>query len=424
MEHLRSVIGVFFMLGLAWAISNNRRKIPYRVIFWGIGLQVIFGLLILKTAPGHAIFQFLEDAFLRLMSFSDAGSRFMFGDLLLGFTPADGSSFQIMDASTGNPRDLAQIMAVYGPRFAFKVMPSIIFFASLIAIFYHLGVMQRIVAAMAWVMAKTMGTSGSESLSASCNIFVGQSEAPLLIKPYVNTMTMSELMAVMTGGFATIAGAVMVAYVTFGVNAGHLMSASVMSAPAALVMAKIIFPETEESLTKGTVKLQVEKDTVNVVDAAARGAATGLKLAANVAAMLIAFIALIALVNHLLSYAGTSLNQIFGYVFSPIAYFMGVSTEDVLKAGQLLGTKVSVNEFVAFLDLTALKGELTERSFTILTYALCGFANFSSIAIQIGGIGAIAPDRKSDLAKLGIKAMIGGALASWLTATIAGIFVG
>ena len=389
-----------------------------------MGLQITFGLLILKTAPGHVMFQFLEDAFLRLMSFSDAGARFMFGDLMMGFAPADGSSFQLIDASTGHPADFAKIMSVYGPRFAFKVIPSIIFFASLIAIFYHLGIMQRIVSAMAWVMSKTMGTSGGESLSASCNIFVGQSEAPLLIKPYIGKMTQSELMAVMVGGFATIAGAVMVAYVTFGVDAGHLMAASVMSAPASLVMAKIIFPETGESLTRGIVRLKVQKDTVNVVDAAAQGAATGLKLAVNVAAMLIAFIALIALVNHLLSFIGTTLNQVFGWVFSPIAFFIGVPLNEVLDIGQLLGTKIALNEFVAYVDLTALKGTLSPRAFTIATYALCGFANFSSIAIQIGGIGAIAPERKSDLARLGLRAMFGGALASWLTAAIAGAIVG
>ena len=424
MEHIRSLTGIFFLLLLAWLMSNNKRKIPYRVIIWGMGLQITFGLLILKTAPGHVMFQFLEDAFLRLMSFSDAGARFMFGDLMMGFAPADGSSFQLIDASTGHPADFAKIMSVYGPRFAFKVIPSIIFFASLIAIFYHLGIMQRIVSAMAWVMSKTMGTSGGESLSASCNIFVGQSEAPLLIKPYIGKMTQSELMAVMVGGFATIAGAVMVAYVTFGVDAGHLMAASVMSAPASLVMAKIIFPETGESLTRGKVRLKVQKDTVNVVDAAAQGAATGLKLAVNVAAMLIAFIALIALVNHLLSFIGTTLNQVFGWVFSPIAFFIGVPLNEVLDIGQLLGTKIALNEFVAYVDLTALKGTLSPRAFTIATYALCGFANFSSIAIQIGGIGAIAPERKSDLARLGLRAMFGGALASWLTAAIAGAIVG
>lgn len=412
------------MLFLAWLMSNNKKKINFRLIGWGLGLQVLFALIILKTSPGHNLFMFLESLFMKLMSFSDAGAKFMFGELLLGMEPADGSRFLIMEAGKEGCRSIADIFAAYGPGFAFKVMPSIIFFASLIGVFYHLGIMQRIVAGMAWVMAKTMGTSGSESLSAACNVFVGQSEAPLLIKPYVSKMTQSELMAVMTGGFATIAGAVLAAYVSFGVNAGHLMSATVMSAPAALVIAKIIFPETEESLTKGTVKLQVEKDTANVVDAAARGATTGLKLAANVGAMLIAFIALVALVNHLFSYIGTSLNEIMGYVFSPIAFFMGVPFEDVFEVGQLLGTKIAVNEFVAYLDLTALQGQISERSFAISTYALCGFANFSSIAIQIGGIGAIAPDRKTDLAKLGIRAMFGGALASWLTATIAGIFVG
>ncbi len=387
-------------------------------------MQLFFALIILKTQPGKLFFLYAENIFHQLMNFSDAGAKFLFGDLLVGFEPADGSNFIITESGSGEGVSLSAVFSNYGPRFAFKVLPSIIFFASLIGILYHWGIMQRIVAAFAFLMSKTMGTSGSESLSAACNIFVGQSEAPLLIKPYVANMTISELNAVMVGGFATIAGAVMAAFVNFGIDAGHLMSATVMSAPGALVMAKIILPEMEKPLTKGSVKLRVERETVNVVDAAARGAITGLKLAVNVGAMLIAFIALIALINHMLGWIGCSLNQIFGYLFSPIAFFMGVPTDEILKVGQLLGTKVSINEFVAYLDLTAMKGELSTRSFTICTYALCGFANFSSIAIQIGGIGAIAPNRKADLAKLGIRAMIGGALASWMTATIAGIFVG
>lgn len=292
---------------------------------------------------------------------------------------------------------------------------------------------------MAWIMAKTMGTSGAESLSAAGNIFVGQTEAPLLIRPYVSEMTRSELMAIMVGGFATIAGGVMAAYVRFGVDAGHLMAASVMSAPAALVVAKIIFPEVEESKTRGFVKLDAEKKTANIIDAAASGASDGLRLAVNVGAMLMAFIALIAMINFFLGKIDDivnfitfhhtdfawdlSLRKIFGILFAPIAFVMGVDLKDVFQFGNLLGTKISINELVAYVELTSLKGVISERSFIIGTYALCGFANFSSIAIQIGGIGSIAPNRKSDLAKIGIKAMLGGAIASWLTATIAGILL-
>ena len=423
MDHIRSIIGIFFLLGVAWLLSNNKRKIDFRVVVWGLGLQFLFALIILKTGPGQAIFFFLQEAFLRLLSFSDEGARFIFGDLMLGISSGAGHSYQVIDAGTGGVKDLTEVMADLGPRFAFRVLPAIIFFASLIAIFYHLGVMQRIVEAVGWVMARTMGTSGGESLSVACNIFVGQCEAPIMVKPYISGMTRSELMAVMVGGFATISGVVMAAYVSFGVDAGHLMSATVMSAPAALVVAKIIFPEVGEPLTSRKVRLQVEKDTVNVVDAAAKGATTGLRLALNVAAMLIAFIALIALINFPLNYLGTSLKQVLGIIFAPAAFFMGVPMNEVFQVGQLLGTKVSINEFVAYIDLTALKGELSIRSFTICTYALCGFANFSSIAMQIGGIGSLAPDRKTDLAKLGLKAMIGGALASWITAAIAGILI-
>ena len=424
MEHLRSIIGVFFLLGLAWLLSNNKKKIDLRLVIWGLSLQLLFALIILKTAPGKAFFLFMENVFHSLMNFSDEGARFMFGDLLLGIGDKGAGTYQVIDSGTDGMKSLTGVMTNFGPRFAFRVLPFIIFFASMMGVLYHLGIMQRIVRGMAWIMSKTMGTSGSESLSAACNIFVGQTEAPLLIKPFVSNMTMSELNAVMVGGFATIAGAVLAAYVSFGINAGHLISATVMSAPAALVIAKIMFPETEQSMTKGTTRFKVEKDTVNVVDAAAKGATTGMKLAVNVGAMLIAFIALIALINHLLGFAGTSLKEVLGYLFSPIAFFMGVPIDEIFDVGQLLGTKVSINEFVAYLDLTALKDELSPRSFTICTYALCGFANFSSIAIQIGGIGSIAPERKTDLAKLGLKAMMGGALASWLTATIAGILIG
>jgi CNT family concentrative nucleoside transporter len=274
-------------------------------------------------------------------------------------------------------------------------------------------------------MSRTMGTSGSESLAAAANVFVGQTEAPFAIRPYLETMTRSELMAVMVGGFATIAGSVMAVYVRFGIDAGHVLAASVMSAPAALVIAKIMLPETEDSPTRGTVTLPVEKEYANVLDAAAGGAGVGLRLAANVGAMLLAFVALVALVNWLLGFAGLSLQQIFGWVFAPLAYVMGVPWSEAAVFGNLLGTKIAVNELVAYVELVkaAEAGTLSPRSVVIGTYALCGFANFASIAVQIGGIGTLAPGRRREVAQLGLRAMLGGALASWLTATIAGILL-
>lgn len=428
MERLVSVLGCFVLLGIAWLLSNNKRQINYRVVFWGLLLQLIFAVVILKTTPGQAVFVFARVVVTRLLSFTDAGASFLFGNLYRGDPDiveqiGGGGPFQIWDPTTSQFVNIGIIFAIH-------VLPTIIFFASLMSILYHLGLMQRVVQGMAWVMSKFMRTSGAESLSVASNIFVGQTEAPLVIRPFVSNMTMSELMAIMTGGFATIAGGVMAAYVRFGVDAGHLMAASVMSAPAALVMAKIMFPETEEPETKGDVKIQVEKTTANVVDAAASGAADGLKLALNVGAMLLAFIALIAMIDFILLKAGglfgfenLSLKVILGYVFAPLALVMGVETADVLNFGYLLGTKISLNEFVAFVQLGEWKDILSPRTFTIGTYALCGFANFSSIAIQIGGIGGIAPNRKQDLARIGLKAMFAGALASWLTATIAGILL-
>ena len=429
MERLVSFFGCFVLLGIAWLLSNNKKKINFRLVLWGLLLQFIFALIILKTPFGKAVFFYAKAAILKLLSFTDIGSEFIFGKLYRGDPGivealGDGQGpYQIWDPT-------ANQFVYIGMSFAMHVLPTIIFFASLMGILYHLGVMQKIVQGMAWVMYRFMGTSGAESLSVASNIFVGQTEAPLVVRPFVPKMTMSELMAVMTGGFATIAGGVMAAYVRFGAKPGHLMAASVMSAPAALVMAKIIFPETGEPETKGGTQVHVEKQTVNVVDAAASGAAEGLKLALNVGAMLLAFYALI----HLLDFGFVKVGQLFGaedfglkkvlgYAFAPLALVMGIETADVLNFGYLLGTKISLNEFVAFVQLGQWKGVLSERSFTIGTYALCGFANFSSIAIQIGGIGGIAPNRRHDLAKLGLRAMIGGALASWLTATIAGVLI-
>ncbi len=437
LQKIIAFFGIFVLLGIAWLLSNDKKNINYRVVFWGIGLQVIFAILILKTGPGQATFLYAKIFITKLLSFTDAGASFLFGNLYLGDPgvikdTAKSGPFQLWDPQTGQYVNI-------GIVFAFHILPTIIFFAAFMGIMYHLGIMQKFVQLMAWIMSKTMGTSGAESLSAAGNIFVGQTEAPLLIKPYISDMTRSELMAIMTGGFATIAGGVMAAYVRFGVDAGHLMAASVMSAPAALVVAKIMYPESEESKTKDGIEFKVEKKTSNVIDAAATGASDGLSLALNVGAMLLAFIAIIAMLDFFLGKIddvinfitfgltsfdwNLSLKTIFGIIFSPIAFVMGVDFKDLIEFGNLLGTKVAINELVAYVELTNLKGVMSERSYIIGTYALCGFANFSSIAIQIGGIGSIAPERRGQLAKIGLKAMFGGALASWLTATIAGILI-
>ncbi|MDZ7330761.1 MAG: NupC/NupG family nucleoside CNT transporter [candidate division KSB1 bacterium] len=436
-QKVTAIFGIFVLLGIAWLLSNNKKRLNFRVIIWGLALQLLFAVLILKTGPGQMVFFFARAFIAKLLSFTDAGASFLFGNLYRGdpgiIEQIGGAGpLQLRDGITGQFIDV-------GIVFAFHILPTIIFFASLMSVLYHLGIMQKIVQFMAWIMAKSMGTSGAESLSAAGNIFVGQTEAPLLVRPYVPEMTHSELMAIMVGGFATIAGGVMAAYVRFGIDAGHLMAASVMSAPAALVMAKIIYPETEEPKTRGLVKLPKERTTANVIDAAASGAADGLRLALNVGAMLMAFIALIAMINYglgkiddlinFITFHHTqfnwdlSLKKILGVIFSPLAFFLGVTPRDLLHFGNLLGTKISINEMIAYIDLVNLKGVISERSYIIATYALCGFANFSSIAIQIGGIGGIAPERRSDLARIGLKAMIGGALASWLTAAIAGILI-
>ena len=422
MERFVSLLGIIVLLGIGVLMSNNRRKINLRLVVAGLSLQWIFALIILKTAPGKAVFQIARAGIAKLLGFTDHGAAFLFGNLYRGI---DGVSDQIGGGGPYGVIDLATGGAVpIGTVFAFHVLTTIIFFASLMGVLYHLGVMQRIVAGFAWVMRKTLRTSGAETLSAAANIFVGQTEAPLVIRPYIGEMTRSEMMAVMTCGFATVAGGVLAAYVRFGVDAGHLLAASVMSAPAALVMAKIILPETEKPVTSGDAKIAFTKKTANVIDAAAAGASDGLKLALNVGAMLLAFIALVAMLDFFLGFLNTSLKQIFGYIFSPLAWCMGVPAKDAMTVGNLLGTKIAINEFVAYIDLASAKETLSQRSIVISTYALCGFANLSSIAIQIGGISAIAPERRSDLARLGLRAMLAGALASWMTACIAGTLIG
>lgn len=406
MENFMSFIGLLVMLAVAYGLSTSRKDIKWKTVLMGIALQLVFGLFILKTPIGASAFEAARAIFQNVLDYTTEGSKFIFGDLT-------------------NP-------SKFGFIFAFLVLPTIIFMSSLMSVLYHLGVMQKIVELAAKLMMKVMNTSGAESLSAAANIFVGQTEAPLVVKPFVDKMTNSELMALMTGGMATVAGGVLAAYVGMGVDAGHLLAASVMSAPAALAIAKLMVPETEESETAGVVKADLPKTNVNLIDAAATGAGEGLTLALNVGAMLLAFIALIALLNGIIGWFGgligiesLSFELIIGYLFSPFAFFMGVPFDDCLQVGILLGKKTVVNEFVAYLDLQAAvkAGSISERAQIISTYALCGFANFSSIAIQLGGIGGIAPSRRQDLAKLGIKSLIGGTLACFMTACIAGLMI-
>ena len=405
MDKLIGFLGIIILLTIAFGMSNNRSKINTRIIIWGLGLQWLFALCILKTPFGEPFFGFFDKVIKKMISFSDAGGDFLF------------ESF------------VDNIFHVGLVNFAFRALPTIIFFSSLMAFLYHLGIIQGIVKWISRIMQKTMGTSGSETLSVSANIFVGQTEAPLMIRPFIQNMTRSELMAVMTGGFATVAGGMLALYVTMlndipGI-AGHLLAASVMSAPAALVIAKIIYPEIEPSETDGDLKVNIEKTSSNSMEALGNGATDGLKLAANVAAMLIAFVSIVAMINYLLYFAGTSLESIFGAIFKPLAWTMGIPWDEAGSMGMLMGKKIVLTELIAYKDLQSLivAGEISDRTAIISSYALCGFANFASIGIQLGGLGGMAPDRKKDLAALVTKAMIGGALASWLTATIAGILI-
>ncbi len=445
---LNGLFGISVLIGMAFLFSNNRRRINWRTVIAGFVLQFVFAVLILKGAELSEyfsplgwpkwFFEKLSYGFVVLLSFTTEGAKFVFGDLAKS-PGADGS---------------------LGFFFAFQVLPTIIFFASLMSVLYYLGVMQRIVQGMAWLMVRIMGTSGAESLSNTANIFVGQTEAPLMIRPFVKGMTRSELLTIMVGGMATIAGGVLAAYVQMlgsAYAASHglplmegqvkfatqLLGASLMAAPAGLAIAKILFPETEESETKGDVKVRVEKNASNVIEAAAAGASDGLHLALNVGAMLLAFIALIALFNSLLLTLGdaTGLNAIlqakynqplsfqllFGMVLQFLAFAIGVPWDEAIHVGSLIGTKLVLNEFVGYLDLSSMISAgkiMSDKAITIATFALCGFANFSSIAIQIGGISPLAPERRKDLASLGLRAVFGGMLANLMTATIAGMFLG
>jgi len=413
---LFGLFGLACLVSIAWMFSNNRGAVDWRLVATGISLQIAFAALVLLAPGGRQVFEALGHGFVKLLEFTQVGAALVFGDLArsekLGFI------------------------------FAFQVLPTIIFFAALMGVLYHAGVMQRIVRGMAWAITKVMRVSGAETTSVCASIFIGQTEAPLTIRPYIAKMTQSELLTIMIGGMAHIAGGVLAAYVGMlgggdpvqqAFYAKHLLTASIMAAPATLVIAKILAPETGEPLTRGKVRMEVEKATVNVIDAAAGGASDGLRLALNVGAMLLAFVALIALVNAPLTWLGeasglaawlgrpTDLGTLLGYLMAPVAWIIGVPWQDAVQVGGLIGQKIVLNEFIAYLQLAEIQGTLTDQGRLVATYALCGFANFSSIAIQLGGIGGLAPERRGDIARLGMRAVLGGSIATFMTATIAGV---
>ena len=400
-------IGILSLLMIAYALSNNRKAIKFETIFWGLGLQAFFGIIILKVPFIKSQFFFVDKVFKTLISFSDKGSDFLFSS----FVPGIGYHEAMIN-------------------FAFRALPVVIFFSSLISIAYHFGIIQIVVKWVAKLMEKSMKTSGAETLSISANIFVGQTEAPILIRPYIKNMTTSELMAIMTGGFATVAGSVLALYVIWlekipGI-AGHMLAASIMSAPASLVIAKLIYPETGKTNSLDELDLHIEKNTTNAMDALGNGATQGLKLAANIGAMLIAFISILSMINFTLEhFLNINLQEILGIIFSPLAWTMGIPWKEANIVGRLMGEKIVLTELIAYGSLGDLIYDnlISERSAIISSYALCGFANFGSIGIQLGGIGAMAPEKRNVLSKIVLKAMVGGALASWLTATIAGILI-
>jgi concentrative nucleoside transporter, CNT family len=411
-ERLQPLVGLLLIFAIALAFSVDRRAIRPRTVAWGFGLQLLFALVVLKTQAGQTAFQMLGDRVRQLLEYSAVGAAFVFGPL--------GDRAVWGDIMT---RVLGPAGAQYSVIFAFQILPTIIFIAALFAILYYFGLMQFVVRLFAVVMNRVMGASGAESLNVAASIFMGQTEAPLTIRPYLPRMTESELMTVMTAGMAHISGGIMAAYIAFGIEPRHLLTAVIMTAPGTLMMAKIFVPETRVPETLGTVRLQVERTDVNVIDAAGRGTSEGLQLAINVGAMLISFVALIALTNAILGVLGLSLQQIFGWIFAPIAWSLGVAWKDAATIGNLLGTRMVLNEFIAFAELGRISDTLDPRSFTIATFALCGFANFSSIGIQIGGIGALVPERRHDLARLGFRAMIAGTLANFVSACIAGVLL-
>jgi CNT family concentrative nucleoside transporter len=407
--------GIAVIFGIAYLFSANRRAIRWYTVLWGFSLQVLFAFLVLYWEAGKNALERFSMAITGAISYADQGGSFVFGWLT-------GRMEKIGEA-TRQP--------IGGYIFAFKVLPIVIFIASFFTIMYYLGIMQKIVQGMAWVMQRLMRVSGAESLAVAANVFIGQTEAPILIAPYIPTMTRSELLTMMTGGMAHVSGAVLLAYVAMGIPAKYLITASVMAAPGAIMMAKILMPETEVPVTMGKVTLKVEKTHTNLIDAAASGASQGMMLVINIVAMLIAFIALIALLNGFLGwvgglfgYPGFQLQQVFAWVLWPLAVVMGVPIPDAAKVADLIGNKTVINEFFAYARMSTIQAGMSEKARLIASFALCGFANFSSIGIQIGGIGGLAPTRKGDIARLGFRALLGGSLASFMTATIAGLLAG
>jgi CNT family concentrative nucleoside transporter len=414
-ERFTGLIGLAVVLAVALALSKNRRAIRWRTVGWALGLQLAFGLLVLYWERGKEALESFSNGVSHAIAYADQGSGFLFGWL--------AGPMDTLGEKTGMP--------LRGFVFAFKVLPIIIFICAFFSILYHFGIIQWIVKGMAWGMQKTMKVSGAESLCVAANVFIGQTEAPVLIAPYIATMTTSELLTMMIGGMAHVSGAVMLAYVTMGAPLKYLITASVMAAPGTFLISKILWPETETPTTMGTVKMQVEKTSANFIDAAASGASQGMMLVLNISAMLIAFVALIAMLNGFLGWIGHfwgdpafSLQTVFGWVLGPLAYILGAPKQDAATVGNLIANKTVINEFFAFSMMKDVVGSLSEKGKIIATFALCGFANFSSIGIQIGGIGGLAPSRKSDLARLGFRALLGGSLVSFMTAAIAGILMG
>ena len=408
MGRYTGILGLLTMLGLAFAFSTNRRAIRLKTVAWGLGLQFAFAVFVLRFPPGQKAFQVAKEAVTRLLGYSYAGSHFVFGDL----------------ANQGSQLGY----------FAFGVLPTVIFIAAFFAVLYHLGIMQIIIRVFAWVMTRVMGASGAESLNVAASIFMGQTEAPLTIRPFLPDLTRSELMTVMTSGMAHVSGGIMAAYIGYGIDAGHLLSAVIMTAPGTLVMAKMLVPETEQAKTAGRVVMSTEEEEAekkeNLIGAIARGTTDGLHLALNIAAMLISFLALIALVDgifggihHWIGWFPESLEKVLGVIFAPIAWLIGVPRQDCSTIGSFLGTRMVANELVAYKMLGAAQKALDPRSFTIATFALCGFANLSSIGIQIGGIGALAPNKRGELARLGVRAMLAGTMANLMSASIAGMLL-
>jgi CNT family concentrative nucleoside transporter len=398
-EILRAMLGLAVLLLLGWLLSNNRRAVNWRLVAWGLALQLALALLALKTGPGQALLSLANRAVTKLVEMSDVGAELVFGE-----------SF----------RD---------HWVAFSVSSTIIFFSAIMAVLYHLGVLQRIVRLMSVLIEKVMPVSGAESLAACANVFIGNTESPLMIKPYLAGMTRSELTAIMTSGFATISGGMMAVYVGFGADAGFLLTASLMAAPASLMMAKLIEPETGQPATMAGQPVEMKSEHVNVLAAMCSGAGTGVKLAINVLAMLIAFISIAALINYLMGWlpdiagAPLSIERILGWGFTPLAWLIGIDSADIQAVGQLLGVKLFLGEFLAFIQLADMSGDISERSFSIATFALCGFGNFVAVGIQIGGIGSLVESRRDDLARVGLRAMLGGTLVTLMTATIAGVLI-